>query len=57
MSFVWYCRDIEDKEFVPSNLTSEPLVSDEDNIVLPINAVGTTRILSSSHCLSKALLN
>ncbi|XP_028413722.1 uncharacterized protein LOC114536576 [Dendronephthya gigantea] len=38
MNFAWYCRDVEDKEFVQSNLTSEPLVSDDDNIVLPITS-------------------
>ncbi|XP_028413717.1 uncharacterized protein LOC114536572 [Dendronephthya gigantea] len=38
MSFVWYCRDVDDKEFVPSNLTREPLVSEADDVLLPINA-------------------
>ena len=39
MSFVWYCRDAADNEFNPSNLTHEPLVSNDDLVTLPENAV------------------
>ena len=40
MHFMWFCKDVDDDvEFILSNLTNEPLVSENDVATLPQNAV------------------
>ena len=35
MSFAWYCRDVEDREFQISELDTEPFVSRPDTVPDP----------------------
>lgn len=35
MSFAWYCRDVEDREFLISELDMEPLVSAPNTVPDP----------------------